>query len=37
VAGWTAQVLDITKQLMAVNTSAAALPQTSVISVVGSP
>jgi len=34
VAGWTTQVLDIVKQLMAVNTSAAALPQTSVISVI---
>jgi hypothetical protein len=36
VAGWTTQVLGITKQLLAVNTSAATLPQTSVISIVGS-
>jgi hypothetical protein len=34
VAGWTTQVLDITKQLIAVNTSASQLPQTSVISVI---
>lgn len=34
VAGWTTQVLEITKQLIAVNTSSTQLPQTSVISVI---